>query len=150
MLNGFAVSAFAQNIGLIALTRVRSRYVGGVVLILLGLFPVAGAVVAIVPQPVLGGRGVRAVRDGGGERDQDAGAGGAGDSNNLLIVAVAVGRWCGLCMAGRAVPRAPMVLQLNRCRYVALSRGAGNCATSPLRSAVERYADPYGVRQQGN
>ena len=60
MLNGFAVSAFAQNIGLIALTRVRSRYVvavGGVVLILLGLFPVAGAVVAIVPQPVLGGAG---------------------------------------------------------------------------------------------
>ena len=41
-----------------ALTRVRSRYVvatGGFLLILLGLFPVVGAVIALVPQPVLGG-----------------------------------------------------------------------------------------------
>lgn len=55
---GFTCSAFAQNIGLVALTRVRSRYVvatGGFLLILLGLFPVVGAVIALVPQPVLGG-----------------------------------------------------------------------------------------------
>ncbi|WP_154076726.1 nucleobase:cation symporter-2 family protein [Allosaccharopolyspora coralli] len=55
---GFTCSAFAQNIGLVALTRVRSRYVvatGGVVLIALGLFPVIGAVVSLVPEPVLGG-----------------------------------------------------------------------------------------------
>jgi uric acid transporter len=55
---GFTCSAFAQNIGLVALTRVRSRYVvaaGGGVLVLLGLFPVVGAVVSLVPQPVLGG-----------------------------------------------------------------------------------------------
>ncbi|MDA3625095.1 nucleobase:cation symporter-2 family protein [Saccharopolyspora oryzae] len=55
---GFTCSAFAQNIGLVALTRVRSRYVvatAGGVLVLLGLFPVVGAVVSLVPQPVLGG-----------------------------------------------------------------------------------------------
>ncbi|GAB3295108.1 nucleobase:cation symporter-2 family protein [Parasphingorhabdus pacifica] len=55
---GFTCSAFAQNIGLVALTRVKSRFVvatGGVVLILLGLFPIVGAVVSLVPQPVLGG-----------------------------------------------------------------------------------------------
>ncbi|MGW1676874.1 nucleobase:cation symporter-2 family protein [Saccharopolyspora sp. NPDC002376] len=55
---GFTCSAFAQNIGLVALTRVRSRYVvatAGGVLVLLGLFPIVGAVVSLVPQPVLGG-----------------------------------------------------------------------------------------------
>ncbi|BAJ32094.1 MULTISPECIES: nucleobase:cation symporter-2 family protein [Kitasatospora] len=59
--NGFACSAFAQNIGLVALTRVRSRFVvaaGGGILVLLGLFPVLGALVSLVPQPVLGGAGI--------------------------------------------------------------------------------------------
>ncbi|MFJ1702753.1 nucleobase:cation symporter-2 family protein [Kitasatospora sp. NPDC088346] len=59
--NGFAASAFAQNIGLVALTNIRSRFVvaaGGGILILLGLFPVLGSLVSLVPQPVLGGAGI--------------------------------------------------------------------------------------------
>ncbi len=59
--NGFAASAFAQNIGLVALTKIRSRFVvaaGGGILVLLGLFPVLGSVVSLVPQPVLGGAGI--------------------------------------------------------------------------------------------
>lgn len=58
---GFAATAFAQNVGLVALTRMVSRYVvaaGGVVLVLLGVFPIAGGIVALVPQPVLGGAGL--------------------------------------------------------------------------------------------
>ncbi|AIJ21694.1 nucleobase:cation symporter-2 family protein [Amycolatopsis methanolica] len=58
---GFACTAFAQNVGLVALTRMFSRYVVaacGAILVLLGLFPVAGGVVALVPQPVLGGAGL--------------------------------------------------------------------------------------------
>lgn len=57
----FPSSAFAQNVGLVALTGVRSRYVvatGGLVLLLLGLLPIVGAVVAAIPYPVLGGAGV--------------------------------------------------------------------------------------------
>ncbi|WP_084255388.1 nucleobase:cation symporter-2 family protein [Nocardioides sp. J54] len=57
----FPCSAFAQNVGLVALTGVRSRYVvatGGLVLLLLGLLPVIGAVVAAIPYPVLGGAGI--------------------------------------------------------------------------------------------
>ncbi|WP_371478342.1 nucleobase:cation symporter-2 family protein [Kitasatospora sp. NBC_00315] len=59
--NGFAASAFAQNIGLVALTKIRSRFVvaaGGGILVLLGLFPVLGSLVSLVPQPVLGGAGI--------------------------------------------------------------------------------------------
>ena len=59
--NGFSVSAFAQNVGLVAITGIKSRFVvacGGVILVLLGLFPVLGALVNLVPLPVLGGAGL--------------------------------------------------------------------------------------------
>ncbi|MFJ3958282.1 nucleobase:cation symporter-2 family protein [Arthrobacter sp. NPDC090010] len=57
----FTQSAFAQNVGLVAITGIKSRFVvtaGGGILILLGLFPVVGRVVQSVPMPVLGGAGV--------------------------------------------------------------------------------------------
>ena len=57
----FTQSAFAQNVGLVAVTGVRSRYVvatGGVILVALGLLPVMGRVIAAVPPSVLGGAGV--------------------------------------------------------------------------------------------
>ncbi len=59
--NSFTQSAFAQNVGLVAITGVRSRFVvtaGGIILVLLGLLPVVGGVVAVIPPPVLGGAGV--------------------------------------------------------------------------------------------
>ncbi|QWF82909.1 nucleobase:cation symporter-2 family protein [Amycolatopsis sp. CA-230715] len=58
---GFACTAFAQNIGLVSLTRMVSRYVvaaSGAILVLLGVFPISGGIVALVPQPVLGGAGL--------------------------------------------------------------------------------------------
>lgn len=61
LFGSFPCSAFAQNIGLVALTGIKSRFVvatGGAVLLLLGLFPVFGAVVAGIPYPVLGGAGI--------------------------------------------------------------------------------------------
>lgn len=61
MFNGFTQSAFAQNVGLVAITGVKSRFVvsaGGVILIILGLLPVLGRVVAAIPTPVLGGAGL--------------------------------------------------------------------------------------------
>ena len=59
--NVFPLSAFAQNVGLVAITGIRSRFVvavGGVILIILGLVPVLGAAVAVVPTAVLGGAGI--------------------------------------------------------------------------------------------
>lgn len=57
----FTQSAFAQNVGLVAVTGVKSRYVvatGGLILVTLGLLPVMGRVIAAVPSSVLGGAGV--------------------------------------------------------------------------------------------
>nr|WP_320146742.1 nucleobase:cation symporter-2 family protein [uncultured Anaeromusa sp.] len=59
--NSFPYTAFAQNVGLVALTRVKSRFVvtaAGVILILLGLVPKLAAVIAAIPLPVLGGAGI--------------------------------------------------------------------------------------------
>src|SRR5690625_817806 len=59
--NSFTQSAFAQNVGLVAITGVKSRFVvtaGGVILVVLGLLPVMGGVVAAIPMPVLGGAGI--------------------------------------------------------------------------------------------
>ncbi|MBC9785119.1 purine permease [Heliobacillus mobilis] len=61
ILNSFPYTAFAQNVGLVGLTRVRSRFVvtaAGVILVVLGLFPKLAAVIAAIPAPVLGGAGI--------------------------------------------------------------------------------------------
>lgn len=57
----FTQSAFAQNVGLVAVTGIKSRWVvaaGGVILVVLGVLPVLGCAVAAVPTPVLGGAGI--------------------------------------------------------------------------------------------
>jgi len=56
--NSFPYTCFAENVGLVRLTRVKSRYVvaaAGLFMMLIGLVPKAGAVVAGIPHPVLGG-----------------------------------------------------------------------------------------------
>lgn len=61
ILNTFPYTAFAENVGLIGLSRVKSRFVvaaAGVILIVLGLFPKAAAIVASIPTPVIGGAGL--------------------------------------------------------------------------------------------
>ena len=58
VLNSFPYTCFAQNVGLVRLTRVKSRWVvtaAGVIMIILGLLPKAAAIVAAIPQPVIGG-----------------------------------------------------------------------------------------------
>jgi OHCU decarboxylase len=58
ILNSFPYTCFAENVGLVRLTRVKSRYVvatAGLIMIIIGLIPKAGAIVAGIPHPVLGG-----------------------------------------------------------------------------------------------
>jgi uric acid transporter len=58
ILNSFPYTCFAENIGLVRLTGVKSRFVvasAGVIMILLGLFPKVAALVDAIPPCVLGG-----------------------------------------------------------------------------------------------
>jgi uric acid transporter len=59
--NTFPYTSFSQNVGLVGVTGVRSRYVcvaGGVIMIVLGLLPKMAAFVESIPQFVLGGAGL--------------------------------------------------------------------------------------------
>jgi NCS2 family nucleobase:cation symporter-2 len=56
--NTFAYTAYVQNVGLVALTRVRSRFVvacAGIILIVLGMIPKLAAFFDSLPAPVIGG-----------------------------------------------------------------------------------------------
>ncbi len=59
--NTFPYTSFSQNVGLVGVTGVRSRFVcvaGGIIMIVLGLLPKLAALVESVPQFVLGGAGL--------------------------------------------------------------------------------------------
>ena len=52
------ITSFSQNVGLIAMTKVVNRFAimtGAVIMILSGLFPALGVLLASLPEPVLGG-----------------------------------------------------------------------------------------------
>ncbi len=58
LLGGFSSTSYSENIGLVGITKVGSRYVvqiAAVVLILLGLFGKFGALAAAMPKPIVGG-----------------------------------------------------------------------------------------------
>jgi OHCU decarboxylase len=59
--NSFPYTCFAENVGLVRLTRVKSRYVvgaAGLIMIVIGLIPKTGAIVAAIPHAVLGGAAI--------------------------------------------------------------------------------------------
>jgi len=93
--NTFPYTSFSQNVGLVGVTGVRSRFVcvaGGILLLALGLLPKLAVVVASVPQFVLGGAGIvmfgmvcaTGIRILGGVDFQK-------NRNNLFIVAISIG-----------------------------------------------------------
>ena len=59
--NTFPHTSFSQNVGLVAVTGVKSRWVcvaGGIIMIVLGMLPKMAALVEAIPQFVLGGAGL--------------------------------------------------------------------------------------------
>jgi uric acid transporter len=59
--NTFPYTSFSQNVGLVGVTGVRSRWItvaGGAIMLILGLLPKMAALVEAVPQVVLGGAGL--------------------------------------------------------------------------------------------
>lgn len=56
--NGMPTTSFSQNVGMVAFTKIMSRFVvacGAIFLILAGLIPKLGAIVSTIPHPVIGG-----------------------------------------------------------------------------------------------
>jgi uric acid transporter len=94
LLNSFSASAFAQNVGLVAITGIRSRFVvaaSGLILVVLGLFPKVGAIVAAIPTPVLGGAGLALFATVAASGIRALSRVSYEGNNNLIIVALAIG-----------------------------------------------------------
>ncbi|MEO7253662.1 MAG: nucleobase:cation symporter-2 family protein [Casimicrobium sp.] len=93
--NTFPYTSFSQNVGLVAVTGVKSRFVcvaGGIILIVLGLLPKMAALVESLPTVVLGGAGLVmfGMVTATGIRIL-SGVDFKGNRHNSLIVAVAIG-----------------------------------------------------------
>lgn len=93
--NTFPYTSFSQNVGLVGVTGVRSRWVtvlAGVILLVLGLLPKMAALVESVPQVVLGGAGIVmfGMVAATGVRILSS-VDFRANANNLFVVAVAVG-----------------------------------------------------------
>lgn len=91
--NTFPYTAFAQNVGLVGMTRVRSRWVvaaAGGILVVLGLLPKLGAVVAAIPAPLLGGAGLVMFGTVAASGLRTLAAVDFKDNHNLTVVAVSV------------------------------------------------------------
>lgn len=90
----FTQSAFAQNVGLVAVTGIKSRFVvaaGGLILVLMGLLPLLGALVAAVPAVVLGGAGLILFSTVAASGIRSLASVDYDNNMNLIIVAVSVG-----------------------------------------------------------
>ena len=93
--NTFPYTSFSQNVGLVGVTGVRSRFVcvaGGLIMVFLGLLPKMAAFVEAIPQFVLGGAGLVmfGMVAATGIRIL-AGVDYKGNRNNLYIVALSIG-----------------------------------------------------------
>jgi uric acid transporter len=93
--NTFPYTSFSQNVGLVGVTGVKSRFVcvaGGLILIVLGLLPKMAALVESLPTFVLGGAGLVmfGMVAATGIRIL-AGVDYKGNRNNLFVVAISIG-----------------------------------------------------------
>ncbi|MCQ4045659.1 purine permease [Streptomyces rubrisoli] len=93
-MNSFPDTAYAENVGLVQMTGVRSRWVvagAGVILLLMGLVPKVGAFVAAVPEQVVGGAALVMFAMVTAVGIQTLKKVEFRDNHNLLIVAVSLG-----------------------------------------------------------
>jgi uric acid transporter len=93
--NTFPYTSFSQNVGLVGVTGVKSRYVtaaGGAIMLAMGLMPKLGALVESVPLFVLGGAGIVmfGMVAATGVRIL-SGVDYAGNRHNLYVVAISIG-----------------------------------------------------------
>ncbi|SIS70581.1 nucleobase:cation symporter-2 family protein [Neptunomonas antarctica] len=112
-LNSLPMTTFSQNNGVIQLTGVASRHVALYIagfLVILGLFPVIGGVLQLMPKPVLGGAtiimfstvavaGIKILAESGFSR------------RNMLIVAVSLGLGLGVSAVPEVLSELPKTLK---------------------------------------
>lgn len=112
--NSFPYTTFNQNLGLLSLSKVFSRFVvvaSGIILIALGLIPKFAALATIIPQPVIGGAttimfgtvavaGIKMLLDIDLEK-----------TSNILIIATSLAVGLGITAVPAVLSKTPQVIQ---------------------------------------
>lgn len=94
VMNSFPYNAYSQNVGLLSLSKMKSRYgvaAAGGLLVLLGFLPKLAAVIASVPRPVLGGASVVMFGMVAAAGIQELAKVRYRGTNNGIVVAVSIG-----------------------------------------------------------
>ncbi|MVX64411.1 purine permease [Clostridium chromiireducens] len=110
----FPNTCFSQNVGLIPLTKVASKYVAmmaGIILVILGFLPKFAALINIMPQPVLGGVGIvmfGTVAASGIKTLSKVEL----NNRNLLIIATAIGLGVGITFRPDFIGQLPEGLKM--------------------------------------
>ncbi|SDO70025.1 nucleobase:cation symporter-2 family protein [Clostridium gasigenes] len=114
LVGAFPNTTFSQNVGLIPLTKIASRYVAvmaGIILIALGFLPKLAALVSSMPQPVLGGVGIvmfGTVAAAGIKTLSKVTL----NERNLLIIATSVGLGLGVTFRPEVISQLPEGLKM--------------------------------------
>ncbi|WP_058301329.1 nucleobase:cation symporter-2 family protein [Gorillibacterium timonense] len=113
--NAFPYTTFSQNVGLVQMTKVKTRDViimAGGILVLLGLLPKVAAATTVIPSPVLGGAMIALfgmVMSSGIRMLSDVDL---SNHENLLIIAISVGIGMGVSVMPEIFGKLPERLQV--------------------------------------
>lgn len=108
--NSFPYTTFNQNLGLLALSKVKSRYVviaSGTILVALGLLPKFAALATIIPQPVIGGATTIMFAMVAVAGIQMLAGVDFTKSSNMMVVAVSIGLGLGISVVPELLAQTP-------------------------------------------
>ncbi|GGH75346.1 xanthine permease [Pullulanibacillus pueri] len=115
LFNAFPYTTFSQNVGLVQMSRVRSRkviLVAGVTLVVIGFLPKIGALTTLIPTPVLGGAMIAMFGMVAASGIKMLGRVDFNHYENLLTIACAIGVGLGVTVVPDLFAQLPSSVQL--------------------------------------
>lgn len=112
--NSFPYTTFNQNLGLLALSKVKSRFVvvsSGIILVALGLIPKFAALATIIPQPVIGGATTIMFAMVAVAGVQMLSSVDFNENSNMLVVACSIGIGLGITTVPNLLDHTPTIFR---------------------------------------
>ena len=115
LFNAFPYTTFSQNVGLLQLSGIKTKrpiYWAGGLLMAMGLLPKIGAMVTIIPTPVLGGAMLVMFTMIAVQGIKTLAKVDLSDNNNVLIIAISIGLGLGVTIYPQFFKNLPATVQL--------------------------------------
>lgn len=115
LFNAFPYTTYSQNVGLVQLTKVKTRdviFTAGCILVVLGLIPKVAALTTLIPSSVIGGASIAMFGMVVSSGVKMLGAVDLNKQENLLIIAISVGIGLGVTVVPSLFEKLPASVQL--------------------------------------